>query len=133
MTTIIVCVVVFIGFSVLFIQFVRGAVRMNRQEEMVYQDVPEVEFEEIESNQKPITVGDVYLYFKGNGYLKECQKGNFKFSASRLKVLIKHPELYDVDINNLEAATTVGGVGNKVYELIKHLVTKYKEENAINL
>ena len=133
MTTIIVCVVVFIVFSVLFIQFIRDTVRMNRQEEMVYQDVPDVEFEEIESNQKPITVGDVYLYFKGNGYLKECQKGNFKFSASRLKVLIKHPELYDVDINNLEAATTVGGVGNKVYELIKHLVTKYKEENAINL
>lgn len=133
MTTFIICVVVFIVFSALFIQFIRGAVRMNRQEEMVYQDVPEVEFEEIESNQKPITVGDVYLYFKGNGYLKECQKGNFKFSASRLKVLIKHPELYDVDINNLEAATTVGGVGNKVYELIKHLVTKYKEENAINL
>ena len=133
MTTIILCVVVFIVFSVLFIQFIRDTVRMNRQEEMVYQDVPDVEFEEIESNQKPITVGDVYLYFKGNGYLKECQKGNFKFSASRLKVLIKHPELYDVDINNLEAATTVGGVGNKVYELIKHLVTKYKEENAINL
>ena len=133
MTTFIICVVVFIVFSALFIQFIRGAVRMNRQEEMVYQDVPEVEFEEIESNQKPITIGDVYLYFKGNGYLKECQKGNFKFSASRLKVLIKHPELYDVDINNLEAATTVGGVGNKVYELIKHLVTKYKEENAINL
>ena len=133
MTTIILCVVMFVVLGILFIEFVRGAARMNRQEEMVYQDVPEVEFEEIESNQKPITVGDVYLYFKENGYLKECQKGNFKFSASRLKVLIKHPELYDVDINNLEAATTVGGVGNKVYELIKHLVTKYKEENAINL
>ena len=133
MTTIILCVVMFVILGILFIEFVRGAARMNRQEEMVYQDVPEVEFEEIESNQKPITVGDVYLYFKGNGYLKECQKGNFKFSASRLKVLIKHPELYDVDINNLEAATTVGGVGNKVYDLIKHLVTKYKEENAINL
>ena len=132
MTTIILCVVVFVVLGILFIEFVRDAVRMNRQEEMVYQGVTEVEFEEIESNQKPITVGDVYLYFKGNGYLKECQKGNFKFSASRLKVLIKHPELYDVDINNLEAATTVGGVGNKVYELIKHLVTKYKEENAIN-
>ena len=133
MTTIILCVGMFVILGILFIEFVRGAARMNRQEEMVYQDVPEVEFEEIESNQKPITVGDVYLYFKGNGYLKECQKGNFKFSASRLKVLIRHPELYDVDINNLEAATTVGGVGNKVYELIKHLVTKYKEENAINL
>ena len=133
MATIILCVVMLVVLGILFIEFVRGAARMNRQEEMVYQDVPEVEFEEIESNQKPITVGDVYLYFKENGYLKECQKGNFKFSASRLKVLIKHPELYDVDINNLEAATTVGGVGNKVYELIKHLVTKYKEENAINL
>ena len=131
MTTIIVCVVVSIVFLALYL-FVRGAAKANRQEEMVYQNVPEVEFEEIESNQKPITVGDVYLYFKENGYLKECQKGNFKFSASRLKVLIKHPELYDVDINNLEAATTVGGVGNKVYDLIKHLVTKYKEENAIN-
>lgn len=133
MTTIILCVVMFVILGILFIQFIRGAARMNRQEEMVYQDVPEVEFEEIESNQKPITVGDVYLYFKGNSYLKECQKGNFKFSASRLKVLIKHPELHDVTINNLEAATTVGGVGNKVYDLIKHLVTKYKEENAINL
>ena len=132
MTTIILCVVMFVVLGILFIEFVRGAARINRQEEMVYQDVPDVEFEEIESNQKPITVGDVYLYFKGNGYLKECQKGNFKFSSSRLKVLIKHPELYDVDINNLEAATTVGGVGNKVYDLIKHLVTKYKEENAIN-
>ena len=133
MTTFIICVVVFIVFSALFIQFIRGAVRMNRQEEMVYQDVPEVEFEEIESNQKPITVGDVYLYFKGNGYLKECQKGNYKFSASRLKVLIKNEELYGVNINHLEAATIVNGVGKKVYDLIKHLVTKYKEENAINL
>ena len=131
--TAIIWVVVFIVFSALFIQFIRGAVRMNRQEEMVYQDVPEVEFEEIESNQKPITVGDVYLYFKGNGYLKECQKGNYKFSASRLKVLIKNEELYGVNINHLEAATIVNGVGKKVYDLIKHLVTKYKEENAINL
>ena len=133
MTTIILCVVMFIILVILFIEFVRGAARMNRQEEMVYQDVPEVEFEEIESNQKPITVGDVYLYFKGNGYLKECQKENYKFSASRLKVLIKHPELHDVTIDNLEAATMVSGVGEKVYDLIKHLVTKYKEENAINL
>ena len=133
MTTFIICVVVFIVFSALFIQFIRGAVRMNRQEEMVYQDVPEVEFEEIESNQKPITVGDVYLYFKGNGYLKECQKGNYKFSASRLKVLIKNEELYGVNINHPEAATIVNGVGKKVYDLIKHLITKYKEENAINL
>ena len=133
MTTIILCVVMFIILGILFIQFVRGAARMNRQEEMVYQDVPEVEFEEIESNQKPITVGDVYLYFKENGYLKECQKENYKFSASRLKVLIKHPELHDVTLDNLEAATRVSGVGEKVYDLIKHLVTKYKEENAINL
>ena len=132
MITSIVCVVVFIVSSVLFIQFVRDAARINRQEEMVYQDVPEVEFEEIESNQKPITVGDVYLYFKGNGYLKECQKGNYKFSASRLKVLIKNEELYGVNINHPEAATIVNGVGKKVYDLIKHLITKYKEENAIN-
>ena len=132
MITSIVCVVVFIVSSVLFIQFVRDAARINRQEEMVYQDVPEVEFEEIESNQKPITVGDVYLYFKGNGYLKECQKGNYKFSASRLKVLIKNEELYGVNINHPEAATIVNGVGKKVYDLIKHLIIKYKEENAIN-
>lgn len=136
MTTIIVCVVVSIVFLALYL-FVRGAAKANRQEEMVYQNVPEVnvpevEFEEIESNQKPITVGDVYLYFKGNGYLKECQKGNYKFSASRLKVLIKNEELHGVDINHPEAATIVNGVGEKVYDLIKHLVTKYKEENAIN-
>ncbi len=132
MTTIIVCVVVSIVFLALYL-FVRGAAKANRQEEMIYQNVPEVEFEEIESNQKPITVGDVYLYFKGNGYLKECQKGNYKFSASRLKVLIKNEELHGVDINHPEAATIVNGVGEKVYDLIKHLVTKYKEENAINL
>ena len=132
MTTIIVCVVVVsIVFSALYI-FVKGAAKANRKEEMVYQNVPEVEFEKIESNQKPITVGDVYLYFKGNGYLKECQKGNYKFSASRLKVLIKNEELHRVDINHPEAATLVTGVGEKVYDLIKHLITKYKEENAIN-
>ena len=129
MTTIILCVVMFVVLGILFIEFIKGAARMNRQ---VYQDVPEIEFEEIESNQKPITVGDVYLYFKGNGYLKECQKGNYKFSASRLKVLIKNEELYGVDINHPEAATIVNGVGEKVYDLIKHLITKYKEENAIN-
>ena len=55
MTTIILCVVMFVVLGILFIEFVRGAARMNRKEEMVYQDVPEVEFEEIESNQKVIS------------------------------------------------------------------------------
>ena len=133
MTTIIWWVVVFIISIFFLLRFARKLEMMDRIEENIYEDVDEVEFEEIESNQKPITVGDVYLYFKGNGYLKECQKENYKFSASRLKVLIKHPELHDVTIDNLEAATIVSGVGEKVYDLIKHLVTKYKEENAINL
>ena len=130
--TAIICVVVFVIITFFLLQFARKAAMISRTEEDIYEDVDEVEFEEIESNQKPITIGDVYLYFKGNGYLKECQKENYKFSASRLKVLIKHPELHDVTIDNLEAATMVSGVGEKVYDLIKHLVTKYKEENAIN-
>ena len=129
MTTII-CVVVFIIIIFFLLQFARKVAIINRTEENIYEDVDEVEFEEID--EQSITLGDVYLYFKGNGYLKECQKENYKFSASRLKVLIKHPELHDVTIDNLEAATMVSGVGEKVYDLIKHLVTKYKEENAIN-
>ena len=128
--TAIICVVVFVIITFFLLQFARKVAIINRTEENIYEDVDEVEFEEID--EQSITLGDVYLYFKGNGYLKECQKENYKFSASRLKVLIKHPELHDVTVDNLEAATMVSGVGEKVYDLIKHLVTKYKEENAIN-
>ena len=129
MTTII-WVVAFVIIVFLLFQFARAAAMISSTEENIYKDVDEVEYEEVE--EESITLGDVYLYFKENGYLKECQKGNYKFSASRLKVLIKNEELYGVDINHPEAATIVGGVGNKVYDLIKHLITKYKEENAIN-
>lgn len=135
MTTII-WVVAFVIIVFLLFQFARAAARISRTEENIYKDVDEVEYEEVEYeevDEQSITLGDVYLYFKGNGYLKECQKGNYKFSASRLKVLIKNEELYGVDINHPEAATIVNGVGEKVYDLIKHLITKYKEENAINL
>ena len=128
--TAIICVVVFVIITFFLLQFARKVAMINRTEENIYEDVDEVEFEEID--EQSITLGDVYLYFKGNGYLKECQKENYKFSASRLKVLIKHPELHDVTIDNLEAATMVSSMGEKVYDLIKHLVTKYKEENAIN-
>ena len=135
MTTII-WVVAFVIIVFLLFQFARAAARISRTEEDIYKDVDEVEYEEVEYeevDEQSITLGDVYLYFKGNGYLKECQKGNYKFSASRLKVLIKNEELYGVNINHPEAATIVNGVGEKVYDLIKHLITKYKEENAINL
>lgn len=134
--TAIIYVVAFVIIVFLLFQFARAAAIISTTEENIYKDVDEVEYEEVEYekvDEQSITLGDVYLYFKGNGYLKECQKGNYKFSASRLKVLIKNEELYGVDINHPEAATTVGGVGNKVYDLIKHLITKYKEENAINL
>ena len=133
--TAIIWVVVFVIIAFLLFQFARAAAMISRTEENIYKDVDEVEYEEVkyeEVDEQSITLGDVYLYFKGNGYLKECQKGNYKFSASRLKVLIKNEELYGVDINHPEAATIVNGVGEKVYDLIKHLITKYKEENAIN-
>ena len=81
---------------------------------------------------RKIVIQDVWDYFKENGYLKECQKGNYKFSTSRLRVLIKNEELHGISINHPEEATLVPGVGEKVYDLIKHLITKYKEENAIN-
>ena len=129
MTTII-WVVAFVIIVFLLFQFARAAAMISSTEENIYKDVDEVEYEEVE--EESITLGDVYLYFKENGYLKECQKGNYKFSASRLKVLIKNEELYGVDINHPEAATLVTGVGEKVYDLIKHLIAKYKEENAIN-
>ena len=128
--TAILWVVAFVIIAFLLFQFARAAAMISRTEENIYKDVDEVEYEEVD--EQSITLGDVYLYFKGNGYLKECQKGNYKFSASRLKVLIKNEELHGVDINHPEAATIVNGVGEKVYDLIKHLVTKYKEENAIN-
>ena len=128
MTTII-WVVAFVIIVFLLFQL-RAAAMISTTEENIYKDVYEVEYEEVD--EESITLGDVYLYFKGNGYLKECQKGNYKFSASRLRVLIKNEELYGVDINHPEAATIVNGVGEKVYDLIKHLITKYKEENAIN-
>lgn len=123
-------VVVFIIISFFLLRFARKLEMMDRAEENIYEDVDEVEYEEVE--EESITLGDVYLYFKRNGYLKECQKGDYKFSASRLRVLIKNEELYGISINHPEAAITVNGVGKKVYDLIKHLITKYKEENAIN-
>ena len=129
MTTII-WVVVSIIISVFLLLFARKLEMMDRIEENIYEDVDEVEYEEVD--EESITLGDVYLYFKRNGYLKECQKGDYKFSASRLRVLIKNEELYGISINHPEAATIVSGVGVKVYDLIKHLITKYKEENAIN-
>ena len=128
--TAIICVVVFVIITFFLLQFARKAAMINRTEEDIYEDVDEVEFEEID--EQSITLGDVYIYFKRNGYLKECQKGDYKFSASRLRVLIKNEELYGISINHPEAATIVSGVGVKVYDLIKHLITKYKEENAIN-
>ena len=127
MTTII-WVVVFIIISFFLLR--RRLEMMDRIEENIYEYVDEVEYEEVD--EESITLGDVYLYFKRNGYLKECQKGDYKFSASRLRVLIKNEELYGISINHPEAAITVNGVGKKVYDLIKHLITKYKEENAIN-
>ena len=123
-------VVVFIIISFFLLRFARKLEMMDRAEENIYEDVDEVEYEEVD--EESITLGDVYLYFKRNGYLKECQKGDYKFSASRLRVLIKNEELYGISINHPEAAITVNGVGKKVYDLIKHLITKYKEENAIN-
>ena len=123
-------VVVSIIISVFLLLFARKLEMMDRIEENIYEDVDEVEYEEVD--EESITLGDVYFYFKRNGYLKECQKGDYKFSASRLRVLIKNEELYRISINHPEAAITVNGVGKKVYDLIKHLVTKYKEENAIN-
>ena len=129
MTTII-WVVAFVIISFFLLRFARKLEMMDRTEENIYEDVDEVEYEEVE--EESITLGDVYLYFKRNGYLKECQKGDYKFSASRLKVLIKNEELYGISINHPEAATIVNGVGEKVYDLIKHLIIKYKEENAIN-
>lgn len=121
--------------SFFLLRFVRKLEMMDRIEENIYEDVDEVEYEEVEYeevDEESITLRDVYLYFKRNGYLKECQKGDYKFSASRLRVLIKNEELYGISINHPEAAITVNGVGKKVYDLIKHLITKYKEENAIN-
>lgn len=134
MTTII-WVVVSIIISVFLLLFARKLEMMDRIEENIYEDVDEAEDEEVEYeevDEESITLGDVYLYFKRSGYLKECQKGDYKFSASRLRVLIKNEELYGISINHPEAAITVNGVGKKVYDLIKHLITKYKEENAIN-
>lgn len=125
----------FIIISFFLLRFVRKLEMMDRIEENIYEDVDEVEYEEVEYeevDEESITLRDVYLYFKRNGYLKECQKGDYKFSASRLRVLIKNEELYGISINHPEAAITVNGVGKKVYDLIKHLITKYKEENAIN-
>ena len=133
--TAIIWVVAFVIIVFLLFQFARAATMISSTEENIYRDVDKVEYEEVEYEEveeESITLGDVYLYFKRNGYLKECQKGDYKFSASRLRVLIKNEELYGISINHPEAATIVSGVGEKVYDLIKHLITKYKEENAIN-
>lgn len=129
MTTIIICVVVF-NLILVLLYFARKAAMINKTEENIYKNVDKVENKEVD--EQPITLGDVYLYFEENGYLKECQEENYKFSAPRLKILIKNEKLHRVDINHPEAATLVTGVGEKMYDLIKHLIAKYKEENAIN-
>ena len=130
MKTFIICVVVFVIIVFFLLQFARKAAMINKTEENIYKDVDKVENKEVD--EQPITLGDVYLYFEENGYLKECQEENYKFSTPRLKILIKNEKLHRVDINHPEAATLVTGVGEKVYDLIKHLIAKYKEENAIN-
>lgn len=76
-----------------------------------------------------IVIQDVWDYFKENGFLKECQKGGYKFSTSKLKNLMKYNlTLSQLSIEDIEDVDLIDGVGPKVKDLIQMLVTKYKEE-----
>ena len=78
---------------------------------------------------RKIVIQDVWDYFKENGFLKECQKGGYKFSTSKLKNLMKYNlTLSQLSIDDIEDVDLVDGVGPKVKDLIQMLVTKYKEE-----
>lgn len=78
---------------------------------------------------RKIVIQDVWDYFKENGFLKECQKGGYKFSTSKLKNLMKYSlTLSQLSIEDIEDVDLIDGVGPKVKDLIQMLVTKYKEE-----
>ena len=78
---------------------------------------------------RKIVIQDVWDYFKENGFLKECQKGGYKFSTSKLKNLMKYNlTLSQLSIEDIEDVDLIDGVGPKVKDLIQMLVTKYKEE-----
>ena len=78
---------------------------------------------------RKIVIQDVWDYFKETGFLKECQKGGYKFSTSKLKNLMKYSlTLSQLSIEDIEDVDLIDGVGPKVKDLIQMLVTKYKEE-----
>ena len=78
---------------------------------------------------RKIVIQDVWDYFKENGFLKECQKGGYKFSTSKLKNLMKYNlTLSQLSIEDIEDVDLIAGVGPKVKDLIQMLVTRYKEE-----
>lgn len=80
---------------------------------------------------REIVFQDVWDYFKENGFLKECQKGGYKFSTSKLKNLMKYNlTLSQLNIEDIEDVDLIDGVGPKVKDLIQMLVTKYREERC---
>jgi len=74
---------------------------------------------------------EVYDFFKNSGYLNVCGKTNYKYSTYRLKLLINNEELANLNINEKWKAKKINGVGAKVYELITHLVERYKNLDNI--
>jgi len=134
-------IIIFAAICYAFYHFaVRGGVSAVNKQPYYPESKPETK------GEKPVLFKQVYDYFNENGYLRECGAEDYKFSAQRLKLLMKKPPVHsitekgsgevkeinlsEVDIKKTWLFQKFLGVGYKVNSLILHLIKKYKEELA---
>lgn len=80
-----------------------------------------------------VTFKDVFEYYSLNGYIEECRKGRYKFSAQRLKTILKSSKaLQQMPIKDITLSQHIPDVGPKVYSLILHLVEKYQDDMLLS-
>lgn len=80
-----------------------------------------------------VTFKDVFEYYSLNGYIEECRKGKYKYSAQRLITIQKSSKtLQEMPIQELTLPTHIPDVGPKVYSLILHLVEKYQDDMLLS-
>lgn len=84
-------------------------------------------------DQSPVTFGDVFEYYNLTGYIKECRESQYKFSAQRLRTILKSSKaLQQMPIKDITLSQHIPDVGPKVYSLILHLVEKYQDDMLLS-
>lgn len=80
-----------------------------------------------------VTFKDVFEYYSLNGYIEECRENKYKFSAQRLKTILKSSKaLQQMPIKDITLSQHIPDVGPKVYSLILHLVEKYQDDMLLS-